>query len=137
MEEDLTKRLKQLSVTKFLSEKLFKRLSENMHYETLKYLNCKDLLEVRGVKLGGYQLTSNKLLRSRIKNYFTLDYIPIENNHKHNIKIMQLICQQAQAEAINVILKYPQMTCKSAIKFFTDFNLYPEITGIQLCNLNE
>ena len=41
-----------------------------MHYEIFKYLNNVDLLAVRGTKLGGYQLTSNSLLRSRIQNYF-------------------------------------------------------------------
>ena len=46
-----------------------------MHYEIFKYLDSRDLLEVRITKLGGFQLTSNKLLRSRITNY--LDIKPI------------------------------------------------------------
>ena len=41
-----------------------------MHYEIFKNLNCRELLRIRALKLGGYQLTSNKILRSRIKNYF-------------------------------------------------------------------
>ena len=40
-----------------------------MHYELFKYLNPNDLLQIRSLKLGGYQLTSNELLRSRINNY--------------------------------------------------------------------
>ena len=63
-------RLNQLKVEKFLTMKTFKELSENMHYETFKYLNCKDLLGIRSTNLGGYQLTSNILLRSRIKTIF-------------------------------------------------------------------
>ena len=42
-----------------------------MHYEIFKFLNSKDLLEIRATKLGGYQLTSNLVLRSRIKNYLS------------------------------------------------------------------
>ena len=64
-------RLQELKVNQFLREKIFPKLSENMHYETFKYLNSRDLLEIRCTKLGGYQLVSNKILRSRIKNYFT------------------------------------------------------------------
>ena len=40
-----------------------------MHYEIFKNLNFKELLNIRSLKLGGYQLTSNKILRERIKNY--------------------------------------------------------------------
>ena len=40
-----------------------------MHYEIFKFMNSSDLLQIRASKLGGYQLTSNTKLRSRIKNY--------------------------------------------------------------------
>ena len=60
---------------RFLINRIFGRISENMHYEIFKYLDSRDLLEVRITKLGGFQLTSNKLLRSRITNY--LDIKPI------------------------------------------------------------
>ena len=67
MEED---RLSKLIADKFLSSRIFKRISENMHYEIFKYLNALNLVNIRGTNLGGYQLTSNNILRSRIKNYF-------------------------------------------------------------------
>ena len=54
-----------------MSNRIFERVSENMHYEIFKFLNSKDLLEIRATKLGGYQLTSNLVLRSRIKNYLS------------------------------------------------------------------
>ena len=62
-------RLCKLKEDKFLTEKVFERMSENMHYEIFKYMNSKDLLEIRRSKLGGYQLVSNITLRSRIRNY--------------------------------------------------------------------
>ena len=62
-------KLSKLRESKFLSHRIFKRVSENMHYEIFKYVNPIDLLNIRGVKQGGYELTSNKLLRSRICNY--------------------------------------------------------------------
>ena len=65
----LRNRLDQLKEEKFLTNRMFKRISENMHYEIFKYVNSRDLLEIRGSTLGGFQLSSNKLLRSRIKNY--------------------------------------------------------------------
>ena len=63
-------RLEGLKREKFLTNRVFKRVSENMHYEILKFINSRDLLGIRGTNLGGYQITSNKLLRHRIKNYF-------------------------------------------------------------------
>ena len=62
-------RLDALKEIKFLSTRIFQTLSENIHYEMFKYLDYRDLLEVRRTKLGGFQLTSNKILRARIKNY--------------------------------------------------------------------
>ena len=64
-------RLEDLKAQKFLNPRIFKRISENMHYETFKYLPSRDLLEIRSTNLGGYQLTSNKTLRPRIGNYLT------------------------------------------------------------------
>ena len=52
-----------------LSKRVFQRISENMHYEIFKNLDCIDLLSLRGTSLGGYMLTSNNLLRTRIQNY--------------------------------------------------------------------
>ena len=62
-------RLKKYKHSKHLSTRIFPKLSENMHYEILKYMNSIDLLSIRGSKLGGYQLTSNEYLRPRIGNY--------------------------------------------------------------------
>ena len=67
-----SERLKELKLEKFLTQRIFRRISENMHYEIFKYLNYKDLLQIRFSSLSGYQLTSNPLLRSRIKNYMKI-----------------------------------------------------------------
>ena len=55
---------------KYLTERVFGRISENMHYEVFKYLEAVDLLQIRSLNLGGFLLTSNPYLRPRIKNYF-------------------------------------------------------------------
>ena len=62
-------RLEKLREDKFLTCRMFSKLSENMHYEILKYLNSLHLLQIKSCTLGGYQVTSNNILRSRIKNY--------------------------------------------------------------------
>ena len=45
-------RLDALKEIKFLSTRIFQTLSENIHYEMFKYLDYRDLLEVRRTKLG-------------------------------------------------------------------------------------
>ena len=80
---------------RFLTNRIFGRISENMHYEIFKYLDSRDLLEVRITKLGGFQLTSNKLLRSRITNY--LDIKPILHlnaDHAENIRNLRVFFEQ-------------------------------------------
>ena len=62
-------RLENLKEEKYLTMRVFVGVSENMHYEIFKYLSWIDLLQIKATKLGGYQLISNKILRSRIKSY--------------------------------------------------------------------
>ena len=59
----------ELKEAKYLNHRIFGRITENLSYEIFKYMNSKELLEIRATNLGGYQLTSNTTLRSRIKNY--------------------------------------------------------------------
>ena len=75
-------RLFNLKEERFLTKRIFLRMSENMHYEIFKFMNSIDLLQIRGTKLGGYQLISNNLLRSRITNYFA-HLKPILSNHEN------------------------------------------------------
>ena len=71
-EAGFIKRLGELKEERFLSHRVFKRISENMHYEIFKFVSPIDLLGIRITNLGGYQLTSNPIMRSRITNYFTM-----------------------------------------------------------------
>ena len=64
------KRLELLKEMKYLTQKIFQRISENLHYELFKYSDCFSLLEIRSLNLGGFQLISNNILRQRIGNYF-------------------------------------------------------------------
>ena len=83
----LKKRLSQLREPKYLSIRIFQRISENMHYEIFKYLTPEDLLEIKESGTGGYQLTSNKLLRSRIANYFPHLILYLDFNTESDIWI--------------------------------------------------
>ena len=67
-------RLTALKKERFLTKRLFRKMSENMHYEIFKNMNSEELIVIREINLGGYQLISNPILRSRIKNYFVRDY---------------------------------------------------------------
>ena len=63
------RRLDHLKQSKYQTHRIFTKISENMSYEIFKYVNSGDLLEIRALKLGGYELISNTYLRARIKNY--------------------------------------------------------------------
>ena len=60
-------RLNTLKQQKYQTHRIFQRISENMHYEIFKYVDSITLLQIRTLGLGGYQLTSNPILRPRIK----------------------------------------------------------------------
>ena len=65
-------KLEQLKHTKFLTQRVFQRISENISYEVCKYVNSQDLLQIRTVTLGGFQLVSSTTLRARIKIISTI-----------------------------------------------------------------
>ena len=94
-EKKWNERLHELKEYRYLTRKIF-RVSENMHYEIFRYLNCVDLLEVKSACLGGYQLTSNTLLRDRIKNYFCqFRFNPKESsNVEGNLRKLQIAIEQ-------------------------------------------
>ena len=71
-------RLTGLKNERFLTHRVLQRISENMHYEIFKYVDWKQLLEIRGINLGGYQLISNRILRSRISNYCPIKFPKIK-----------------------------------------------------------
>ena len=94
--------LNSLKEDKFLSQRIFKRISENMHYEIFKYLTSSELIIIRETTLGRYQLTSNRMLRARIKNYFrkiVLDTV-FQDINQDSRKI-QLIFEQSGKNSLN------------------------------------
>ena len=104
------KRLAILQKSQFLTKRIMERISENMHYETFKYLNSVDLVEIRGMKLGGYQLVSNKLLRSRIYNYFTWLTLDLDDYESWNLdtraRRTSLVLEQTQNKSSIYIYIY-------------------------------
>ena len=127
-------RLKQLKREEFLTKRIFTRLSENMHYEVLKYLDCYDLLEMKGVKLGGYQLISNKKLRSRIKNYFFTLYPKLASKEVLDAKCYYRKIQLIFEQTGNDILNFHQMRIgeEGIKKLLPILKLIPNLKGIQL-----
>ena len=106
-------RLEALKEEKFLTNRIFNRISENMHYEIFKYLKPKDLLAIRATKIGGYQLVTNRLLRSRIKNYFKqLKPRQIEgelSDPKRDQQRLKLLLQQTKILDFQYILEFRKL----------------------------
>ena len=95
-------RLDLLKQEKFLTIRVFHKISENVHYEIFKYLNYLDLLQIRAMKLGGFQLTSNRIMRSRIKNYFPKNSPKKINIQSVNINIVELIFEQTGEDNLDI-----------------------------------
>ena len=122
-------KLEKLKESNFLTKKIFKRISENMHYEVFKFLYWRDLLQIRATTLGGYQLTSNKLLRSRIKNYhppMRIKLVRLFDSQKINAMF-----EQTGNEILN--FSYVYIREKEKISMFKVFlKEIPEIKGLNL-----
>ena len=104
--ENIYSRLDEIRESKYLDNRIFIRISENMSYEIFKYMSSTDLLEIRASKLGGYQLTSNMTLRARIKNYMKVHITPLAKillNVNINKRIFQQIGEIATPPFFNFI----------------------------------
>ena len=88
------RRLDELRETKFLTHRVFMRISENMSYEIFKFVDSIDLLQIRCISLGGYQLISNPILRARIKNYLKDKPIAYVNDLLIHINKTMLLFEQ-------------------------------------------
>ena len=135
--ENTQSRLNLLKERKYLTNRVFMRISENMHYEIFKYLSSKDLLQIRSVKLGGFQLISNRLLRSRIQNYFH-KILPCELNQTIGIFDMQLnalrikfLFEQTGSEILNL----ESIGKKEMKKWLQIIQLNSQIKGLNLGNM--
>ena len=129
-------RLDALKETKFLSTRIFRRLSENIHYEMFKYLDYRDLLEVRRTKLGGFQLTTNKILRARIKNYLPeLKFKFIQTEKRNLIEEdfrIKIIFEQTGTQILNLEkTKMDEMEFECLIQII---KINPQINGMKLGN---
>ena len=130
----LKNRLLQIKNERYLTHRIFGRISENLHYEIMKYLNCREILEIRITKLGGFQLSSNKLLRSRIKNYFPQlkPNINYHNNIEKYYSKLQTIFEQTGRESLN--LNKMNINKNILKKWEPLIKLNPELKEINLGN---
>ena len=133
-------RLNVLKEEKFLTQRVLTRISENMHYEVFKFLNCKELLELRATNLGGFQLTSNKILRSRIGNYFLKiqpNLIEENNTYYPNYdlchKRVELVFEQTGRKLLNFdeIQSSNKELITTKILIYI-MKLHPDLEGINL-----
>ena len=100
-----------------------------MHYEIFKYCTAEELLNIRALKLGGYQLTSNILLRSRITNYFK-DLKPIwPEKQKITGRELKLIVEQSGNK---LVLSGKFIGYKGMINLATLIPYIPEVLEINL-----
>ena len=96
--------LDQLKKEKFLTHRIFPRICENLHYEIMKYLNFQELLSIRGLKLGGYQLTANTILRDRIKNYLTGFHFDLDKKEENDVLLrkIELVIEQTGKQILDL-----------------------------------
>ena len=95
-------KLNELKEKRYLTHRIFRALSENLHYEIFKYLDSSDLLTTRGIGLGGYQLTSNTLLRPRISNYLHSNYkLLLTHEEEINYQHARLLFEQTGKNKLN------------------------------------
>ena len=94
--------LQQLKETRFLTHRLFGEISENMSYEIFKFQNSTDLLQIRALNLGGYQLISNPYLRARIKNYLKGKPFPTLTGLLYDIGRSNLLFEQTNSHMLNL-----------------------------------
>ena len=102
-----------------------------MHYEILKWLDWKDLLILRGVRSGGYQMATNENLRGIIKNYMNICCPIIEhNNIVSDLRKIHLLFQQLGRK----YLKFTGDNCeKEKLKYLLGLCQYIDtITELEL-----
>ena len=131
------RRLKELKLEKYLSHRIFQRISENMHYEILKNLGNIDLLRIRETNLGGYQLTSNPLLRSRVENYFLYSNIIIEPEEdqkfsEQTVHNIETLFEQTGKEEL--VFTEGQMNDQKLVDFSKILRYIHELKGITISN---
>ena len=120
-------RLKHLKHTKFLTQRIFPRISENMSYEIFKYVNSQDLLQIRASTLGGFQLVSNASLRSRINNYLQDKVISLTDLFANKKKINFLFEQKEES-----VLSFSLLRAEGAKKLAQNMNFIPNLQSLNL-----
>ena len=113
--------LEELKQHKFLTNRIFQNISENMHYEIFKNLNDSELLQIRELNRAGYQLTSNRLLRSRIGFSYLIPKINFveDMDVEDNVAKIKLLFEQSENEILD----------------FSKINLFEDNKLVQLINL--
>ena len=113
--------LEELKQHKFLTNRIFQNISENMHYEIFKNLNDSELLQIRELNRAGYQLTSNRLLRSRIGFPYLIPIINFveDMDVEDNVAKIKLLFEQSENEILD----------------FSKINLFKDNKLVQLINL--
>ena len=123
-------RLEQLKHTKFLSHRIFPKISENMSYEIFKYVNSQELLQIRASSLGGFQLITNTTLRARIKNYLKDKIIFLTDIYASKGNINLLFQQKSER-----VLSFTLLEAKDAKKLAQNLKCIPNLQSLNLSNI--
>ena len=124
-------RLEHLKQTKFLTQRLFPKISENMSYEIFKFMNPEDLLQIRALTLGGFQLISNTTLRARIKNYLKDKYISLTLLFENKRKIDLLFEQKGER-----VLSLNSLKANEVKELNENLQFIPNLQSFKLGNIN-
>ena len=97
--------LDSLKAEKYLSQRFFKKLSENMHFEVFKFIDNVELLKIRSVNRGGYQLISNKIQRRKLGNHFPEfnPELPSEDSEVFKARKIEFMFEQTGSNCLSLV----------------------------------
>ena len=124
-------RLNRLKLTKYQTQRIFERITENMSYEIFKYMNGENLLEIRATNLGGFQLTSNILLRSRIQNYLQISPFTSVDNSLFRTRKYNLIFEQTGERKLG----FKSIQDEGVIKLAENLKYIPYLHALDLSTI--
>ena len=110
-------------------------MSENMHYEILRCLNWKDLIDVRLINLGGFQMVTNQVLRNKLKNYMNKCPLLIntQDNEYSNIQKIRLLFQQMGKNLLRLVGDNAEkQQFRNIIRLCNNQNTYKKIKELEI-----
>ena len=124
--------LRKIKEQNFMIFTLFQRIPEYLQFEIFKYLDKYELLEIRAVNLGGYELASKPSLRSKIMNYFPKIRWIFSTEYADNICAQQINLIFEQIGKKELDLEGRSIENKDLFKISTMFILIPQTVELNI-----